>query len=178
MEFWLRQKAAWAQPERSAAPTPCKIRLEISELFPSHYLLTRLRTPAPAPSVLTALVGNCSRGVACRLLSHLEHSEFFENHRIQGTQTPQAKDETSQLQDTVIVWKLEESKLLGHLVVLQIKLLAGCHIPHSSKSWYALIWDNRQQTQKSRHANFSLDSLKILHTSAPFTGESRCFYEF
>lgn len=135
MEFWLRQKAARAQPEWSAAPTPCKIRLEISELFPSHYLLTRLRTPAPAPSVLTALVGNCSRAVACRLLSRLEHSEFFENHRIQGTQTPQAKDETSQLQDTVIAWKLEERKLLGHLVVLQIKLLAGCHIPHSSKSW-------------------------------------------
>ena len=46
MEFRLHQKAAGAQPESSATTTPCKKRLEISELFPSRSLLIRLGTPA------------------------------------------------------------------------------------------------------------------------------------
>lgn len=81
MEF-----CAWAQPESSATTTPCKKRLGISELFPCHYLLTRLGTPAPAPSALTALMGNSAAEVSLagscpvlRTANSLETVEFGEH---------------------------------------------------------------------------------------------------
>lgn len=79
-------------------------------------------------------------------------------------------------QDAVHIGKAEENKVLSDLAVPQIQRLAARRVSHRSGSCYALIWDTRHR--KAGAPAFSLVSLKILHTSAPFTWESQRFYEF